>query len=759
MSKQAGYYMSAGVDYTFPYYHHFTYNYLNKSDSMALNYGYYDGSNWKVINTHIIVGQPMRLLMWGNRILGVGNIARLNGVNAPAQKYFGVMEYVGGKWNVIPGGTFDSTMQYIDAAGSTTDLYLRVATTSYAGTVYHYDTTTNKFVALFNYSNGDFVRTKLIAGKNRVVLTSVGMINNNVTYGFAYMEGDTFYRNTSSGYGVSDFYAIDRTNDHIYSMDFSQNRQIREFDSTTKTIRVTSGDMGSPYSPLHVYDGKVIWFSYNANNNKDVYYNILCPGDSIWKNLEFPQASGNGVTNPYCASNGVYTKIYKPNSSYHVELAEGAAMEGIAYIDKDSNCVVDSGEHRLKNYIVYGKATSFYASAKTDDTGHYRMYVIPDTVSMFGAGKLAACAGANTIPTQIGNAYWKNVPIMDPKGYDVGVKALVSIRTRWNSIDGYGAMIENKGYPVDSVNLTVLLDSKLNVGNMDSNFYSKSANQANGRIYNLDYFEKRWIRVSAWIDTANTKPDSVICHKVFVNIDSTEINYADNSDTTCQLVVYSYDPNSKICAQKQIKPLTISRLDYFIEFQNEGNDDAYDVVVEDPLSSKLNYETLKINGASHPYTFEFKNGKLVFTFKDIFLKPKKLNEAMSKGYIRFSINTMENLALGDSIENTAYIYFDLNKPVITNTSVVYVENNVSVNLVDYNSGIGLKLYPNPVFDILNIEVSGKDLIYIYNSIGQVVDILEPLEGSVALDVSSYESGVYFIRSGSYSAKFIRGNTN
>lgn len=756
MSQQPGYYMTGHYDYSFPYYHKYTNLDINKSDSSSMQHGYFDGNNWVRLNNHVIVGQPLRLLMWGNRLMGYGKISRINGIQSPAQKYFAIMEYKNGAWDTIPGGLLDSSIQYLDASASSTGLYLRLIGTNPAdGTVFQYDTSSNAFVKLFDYSESDYVRCHLIAGQDRVVLTNVGKINNVSTNGFAYMENDTFYRVSASGYSKIMLYAIDKTNDRVYAYDYYTNKKLYEFGNNTLSVRNLYQDLGSPYSPLHVYNGKVVWFAYEPTNNSDCYYNIVCPGDSICKNICFFKSAGVMSTNPYCAKNGIYTDIYYDNIVKSVELTEGALLEGVAFIDNDSNCNPDSGEHRLKNYFVHANSDNYFTSAKTDDTGHYKMFVGADTVVVKGSGNLPACAGINSLITTSSNSYTKHVPIMQPNGYDVSVKLISTSRVRWNTGVGYGAIVENHGYPVDSVDVTITLDSNLNVLSGNSVFHTLAANKAYATLAGMDYFEKRWINISSFIDTGSTKPDSILCHDVAASIDSVELDYANNTDSSCQLVVYSYDPNIKLCAQKKILPGISTRLDYYIEFQNEGNDDAYDVVVVDPMSNKLDYETFRITAVSHPYTYEFKNGQLVITFKNIYLKPKKVDEAASRGYIKFSIYTKPGLVLGDSIVNKALIYFDLNKPVITDPAVVKIEQESSLSPIPYSIGKDLKLYPNPAFDLLNIELNVPQPVYIFNSMGQLIAVLNPDEELVTLDISNYQSGVYFVRSGESSVKFIK----
>ena len=754
LDKQSQFYYEEPSDRSFPYYYRLT-NLYTDSGYSFLQYGYYDGNNWLKIGPNKFKGYSLRLLKWGDRIMGFGTVTNMDGVKAPAGKYFGVMEYKAGKWEVLTGCTFDSG-DYVQACSNDSGMYVLVKKMNnyVLGTIYKYDTSSLSLVKMFDFETSNFARTKLMLGKNRILLSNVNKINTTYANGFAYIENDgSFKVNSASGFTDGMDYAIDKVTDQIFGITLATDPIVYEFANSAITPKKTKVKIHGAYSPLQVYNGLLIWQSFDQSNNK--FYHILCPGDSIWKTIYTLRSTGVSMTNPYGSVNGLYLNLHTDGKSYNMILSNGALMTGIAYIDKDSNCVLDSTEHRLKNYNVFGKSSIFYASSATDDTGYYEMFVVADTVSLNGAGRLSSCAGANSIITQVNNTYKKNIPTRTPVGYDIKLKLISQLNARWNSNVLYGAEIENNGLPIDSTEFEIILDSKLKIEGADSNFYSIKANNGRGRLLNMDYYEKRWVYVSAWIDTMSTKPDSTLCNKAFAFLYKPEIDSTNNRDSACQRVVYSYDPNYKQCSEKIISPTVSTKLDYYIEFQNEGNDDAYDVVVVDALSNKLDWKTLKVHSASHPYSVEYNEGQLKFTFKDIYLKPKKTDEAASKGYIKFSINTIKGLVKGDSIQNNAYIYFDLNAPVITKMSVVKVDFNSSVEDIEVQSNIYLQIYPNPVREILTIATSSDAPIVIYNMLGEQVYTVNAVDGIATFDVAGFAPGIYIVRCGGLSGKFIK----
>jgi hypothetical protein len=81
--------------------------------------------------------------------------------------------------------------------------------------------------------------------------------------------------------------------------------------------------------------------------------------------------------------------------------------------------------------------------------------------------------------------------------------------------------------------------------------------------------------------------------------------------------------------------------------------------------------------ASHPYTLAIENGsQLTWTFKNILLPDSNINEPASHGYIVYRIRPKTDVMAGETIHNTASIYFDYNLPVLTNDASTLVRANL-----------------------------------------------------------------------------------
>jgi fimbrial isopeptide formation D2 family protein len=135
----------------------------------------------------------------------------------------------------------------------------------------------------------------------------------------------------------------------------------------------------------------------------------------------------------------------------------------------------------------------------------------------------------------------------------------------------------------------------------------------------------------------------------------------------------SYDPNDKIGYPLGSTDAHFvedgTEIEYVVRFQNTGNAAAYDVVIRDTLDANLDIETFKLVANSHSVmvAVDPDTREIVFNFANIMLPDSTSDEPGSHGLISFKIRMKQNLPMGTTIPNTAYIFFDSNPAVITNT--------------------------------------------------------------------------------------------
>ena len=135
----------------------------------------------------------------------------------------------------------------------------------------------------------------------------------------------------------------------------------------------------------------------------------------------------------------------------------------------------------------------------------------------------------------------------------------------------------------------------------------------------------------------------------------------------------AYDPNDKLVEphipENPNYTLFGDTLKYTVRFQNTGTDTAFTVRIEDYLDTNLDYSSLQVLGASHPYevTLDENTGRMMFHFENILLPDSSTNEVASHGYFQYQIRTKNNLTENTYVQNYASIFFDFNPSIITNT--------------------------------------------------------------------------------------------
>jgi uncharacterized repeat protein (TIGR01451 family) len=194
-------------------------------------------------------------------------------------------------------------------------------------------------------------------------------------------------------------------------------------------------------------------------------------------------------------------------------------------------------------------------------------------------------------------------------------------------------------------------------------------------------------------------------------------------------------------------------LEYIIHFQNVGNDTAFTVVIKDTISSLLDLSSLEILGSSHAYYWGIYNRVLQFTFTGINLPDSSTNQAMSSGYIAYRIKPVSTISVGNTINNTAAIYFDVNAPIITNNAQVTL---FDVTGTDEKVTQLIGVAPNPAQQV--IYIMGKNYqnqtASIYDAVGKLV-LRKLVQGNQGLDINTLSKGIYFVELAGQRAKFVK----
>lgn len=242
--------------------------------------------------------------------------------------------------------------------------------------------------------------------------------------------------------------------------------------------------------------------------------------------------------------------------------------------------------------------------------------------------------------------------------------------------------------------------------------------------------------------------DDIMVGEVFKTIAWVET--ADYRNEFCfeQELRCSYDPNDKLVHPNRPDSLALfgQELTYTLRFQNTGNDYAENVVVVDTISKLLDISTLKIIETSHPKQLSIEKDKdddyiINFRFDDIYLPDSTSNPVGSNGHVMFSIMPFDGFDIGTEINNTAYIYFDFNPPIVTNTTGTTYVDKFPVTSTSQLKSEQFHIYPNPTTGIIYFEKEAQE-VQVIDSDGRLV---KQFYNSKAIDVSELASGQFFIQ--------------
>jgi len=213
-------------------------------------------------------------------------------------------------------------------------------------------------------------------------------------------------------------------------------------------------------------------------------------------------------------------------------------------------------------------------------------------------------------------------------------------------------------------------------------------------IDSLFFFESEGISVELSTPSVFSLGDTMTSSLCVLSLDSLGAIVHTSCDTLNQKMICAYDPNIKSVEPIGIDSIGIismstQSLEYLVNFQNTGNDTAFTVVIKDQLDVNLDWSSLNPIASSHSMiTLVDQNGLVSFTFTNILLPDSTTNQLGSQGFVKYSLDLIDNLSIGTEIKNTAEIYFDFNPPIVTNTTLnTLFDCNTILDSIDLNTTV------------------------------------------------------------------------
>ncbi len=530
---------------------------------------------------------------------------------------------------------------------------------------------------------------------------------------------------------------------------------------------------------------KVLWCSYNQLTYIDslpsTLTNFDCNDNDIYCFKYLPDCAMHLHNNPFtCLPNYTsrmgflsymfdllnYPLCVNGDTIFNSSGCDGVnGVVGNVFTDNNSNCIFDTLDYGMANISikVYDNNNYFISQTNSLSSGLYNFVLPIDSfiIKLDTVNKPYTTICNNIVRNVVldsNNQLVKDVDfdLICKSGFDVGIQSIVE--TGWvfpgqqhNLCISAGDM--SKWFGLDcasgisgTVQVNVYGNVVYNGAMIGAIIPTSSLN--NSFIYNISDFSalnNSSIGLKFIVDSTAQAGDS-ICVEAFV----TSINFDNNSlnDTLlyCYPIVNSYDPNKKQVYPQDVEVGFEDWFEYTVYFQNTGTAPAFNIRIKDSLDTKLDIETFEVVNYSHLNYFAINNRVVTFLFPNIMLKDSSTNFIESIGFVRYRIKPKKNLALGTIIKNTAYIYFDYNYPIVTNTTIN--EFILPISVEELNVDIrNLTIYPNPFSNqfLVSFKPSDKTTVEVYNLLGGRVLTQQITTLLTLLDLSNQPNGVYFVR--------------
>jgi len=451
--------------------------------------------------------------------------------------------------------------------------------------------------------------------------------------------------------------------------------------------------------------------------------------------------------------NDVDSLIYGP-----VYIGPCGNIEGTVYIDDNADCTYNSGEVYLPytGIVATDQGGNNYNYAYTDSVGHYSI-ALP-LGSNFNISVSSYLLNTATINCPAGGTYTVT-PTGSTQNFDFGITCTNQFDLQanlygWRFRPGFTGWINtsitnNSCYPANNASAVLSLDPLVS---FSADHWGAPSSSVVGQDVNWSAITANYWGNSHYASTEIFTPltaqigDSV-CFTLTASPTLNDTDPSNNTTTQCYVVSNSWDPNAK-----EVSPAGTgvqgyvpqnTNFTYTIHFQNTGTDTAYNVSILDTIDVDLDFNSIVIVGSSHQMTIDvIDNHILKFNFYNIMLPDSGTDLAGSEGYIIYKVKAKPNAAVGTEWKNTAYIYFDFNEAIITNTTVNTLE---VLTGIEQNVQSRMDVAPNPANEMVtvNLENIYTGSLLITDVTGRIVKQIQVNNTNrVQINTSDLSNGFY-----------------
>ena len=446
-------------------------------------------------------------------------------------------------------------------------------------------------------------------------------------------------------------------------------------------------------------------------------------------------------------------------------------ITGFTYKDDNTNCLKDAGDNGLINIPLklYDNNNILLEQMCSHGIGGYKFVKLPgtykvaiDTTAMAfmiqcpnpGVDTTVTITTANPLTSNI------NFALACKPGVDLGVQSVVAdglvfpgLQFTLNVFAGSMGQWYNLGCSAGvSGQVVVTVNGSATYTGPAPGALTPTVS-GNVYTYNIANFDNV-VNAQDFALNFSTSTFSLIGDSICVDVSVTptigDINPGNNTYHSCFNVFNSLDPNMKETYPEDVFPGYDDYFTYTIHFQNTGTAPAINIRLVDTLSNNLDPETFQVINYSHSNTTSIVGKVLTVRFPNIMLHDSTNLDPESKGFIQYKIKPKGILPAGTQIKNTAYIYFDYNAPVATNTTINEFMLNVSTQ--ENTASSQMSIYPNPVKDNATLVFSSLKAqhiqISVYDGIGQKMLLLnhraDAGTNSVQINTKALAKGFYLL---------------
>jgi hypothetical protein len=453
-----------------------------------------------------------------------------------------------------------------------------------------------------------------------------------------------------------------------------------------------------------------------------------------------------------------------------------AVLAGRLYVDDNSNCIKDAIEKGVQwtPILAINTSTSDTSVAGwSNDTGYYYMNLLPGTYTIVPNpvhyGSYGSWVDTNLVPSCPSTGTYTLTVVASgtySKDFAYSCKTISSydasiVTSARCFVPGDSTLIHLWGgswswyyfYTCMSLSTTVTLtlDSKLTYL---SSCYGAVPSSVSGSTITWTLSSTKDVTrfySGIWVKTATTATigDTIRNTAYIAPTAYTDPNLANNTHNYKKAVSSSYDPNVK-----EVAPAGYSangyipknaQLTYTIHFQNTGTAAAKNVTISDNIDNNLDLSSLHLLNATHNASMYVSGRTVKFRFENINLPDSGTNMAGSMGAITYGILPKKGIAAGNTMKNTAAIYFDYNAPIITNTTLNTIELSTGIQNVSLGA-FSAKIFPNPANTELNIkaESSSNYTVNMLDMLGRTVAYENSNNGTVVIPTQNLGNGTYLV---------------